>query len=359
MFRSYQLIPSYDNPTRKYLSNVDRITVKPEFQYESLTYTVSANLTITGNGTTTVSIYKGSGSSNWDNQAYSLTPFTAPCTLEFTKQAGTTDNGVSYAMIGWNEDPTTNASWESIDFSAYPYRTDNYSVHHSGPASSNEIQFGTSWSTANTFYLVYDTDGYIRHYNGGTLLFSESYGTGKTVYVDSSFYAVNSTYSAFSNMRVCKFSWNGTRYLDALGQNPFGGANGTANNPFSSPAEARSLGYASGSYYFKSGSMTSPQLLEYQNNYYEDRPWVCVFRSPYNSTATTNKIDLNIPMGGLLVQRDALDIRAAVYWSTPITYTTVGSTGNNTADSGYSPRRIILGYGGGHGIYNTGQSQCN
>lgn len=135
--------------------------------------------------------------------------------------------------------------------------------------------------------------------------------------------------------------------------------NGTINNPFASPQQASDLGYADGNYYFRSGSMSSARLMEFKNNYYDNKPWVCAFRSPYSSTATTNAIDLNIPMGGLLVQRDTLDIRAAVYWSTPITYNSVGGSGNNTADSGYSPRRVILGYGGGHGIYNTGQSQCN
>ena len=105
--------------------------------------------------------------------------------------------------------------------------------------------------------------------------------------------------------------------------------------------------------------MSSPVLLEYQPNYYENKPFCCVFRSPYRSTATTNRIDLNIPMGGLLVQRDTLDLRAAVYWSTPITYNTVGGAGNNTADSGYSPRRVILGNSGGHGIFATNQTQCN
>ena len=134
---------------------------------------------------------------------------------------------------------------------------------------------------------------------------------------------------------------------------------GGIGNPFSSPTEARILGYTSGDYYFKSGSMSSPQLLEFQRDYYENRGWVCVFRSPYRSTATTNRIDLNITMGGLLVQRDALDLRAAVYWSTPITYNTVGGVGNNTADSGYSPRRVILGGSGGHGIFATNQQQCN
>jgi hypothetical protein len=142
---------------------------------------------------------------------------------------------------------------------------------------------------------------------------------------------------------------------------------GSISNPFSSPVQAQSSGSGNlpaGNYYFKSGSMSSPLLLEYQPNYYETKPFCCVFRSPYGSTATTNKIDLSIPMGGLLVQRDALDLRGAVYWSTPITYATVGGSGNNTADSGTgyagsNARRVILGNAGGHGIFNTGQSSCN
>jgi hypothetical protein len=135
---------------------------------------------------------------------------------------------------------------------------------------------------------------------------------------------------------------------------------GILSDPFLSPAEAQSFNTPDGNYYFKSGSMSTAQLLEYKNNYYESKSWVCVFRSPYASTATTNKIDLSIPMGGLLVQRDTLDIRAAVYWSSPITYQTIGNASpRDTADSGYSPRRVMLGYGGGHGIYNTSQDVCS
>lgn len=129
--------------------------------------------------------------------------------------------------------------------------------------------------------------------------------------------------------------------------------------PLASPVAAQAAGLPAGIYEFQSGGMTSPVLMEYQPNYYEGRPFCCVFRSPYGATATTNRIDLNIPMAGLLVQRDTLDLRAAVYWSTPITYNTVGGSGNNTANSGYSPRRVILGGAGGHGIYNTSQTQCN
>ena len=177
-------------------------------EYVTLTYTASGNLTVTGNGTNTVNIFKTSGGNGWDNQAYSLVPFTAPCTIEFNKQAVSGDNGDSYAMIGWNADPTTDASYSSIDYASYPYRTDSYVVYHNGSLVHNS----GSWSTSSKFYIVYGTDGVMRHYNGSTLLYSVNYGTGNTVYVDSSFYSPNATFGGFSNIKVIRSAWNGTNY---------------------------------------------------------------------------------------------------------------------------------------------------
>jgi hypothetical protein len=176
--------------------------------YELLTYTTTGNLTVTGDGPTSVNIFKTSGGLGWDNQAYSTTPFTAPCTIEFNKQAASDDNGLSYAMIGWNADPTTDASYSSIDYASYPYRSDIYSVYH----NASQVHFSGTWNTSNKFYIVYGTDGFIRHYNGSKLLYSVNYGVGNTVYVDSSFYSVNSTFGGFSNIRVTKFTWNGVTY---------------------------------------------------------------------------------------------------------------------------------------------------
>ena len=131
---------------------------------------------------------------------------------------------------------------------------------------------------------------------------------------------------------------------------------GSYSNPFTSPIHAQNRGYPAGNYYFKSGSMNSPQLLEFQPRYYENKPFCCVFRSPVQATATTNKLNLSIPMKGLLVQRDTLDIRAAVYWNNIQVYNT---TSGLTADTGYPYRKVMLGYGGGHGIYNNTQNVCS
>lgn len=133
---------------------------------------------------------------------------------------------------------------------------------------------------------------------------------------------------------------------------------GTASDPFTSPTQAAASGAVSGrSYFFKSGSMSTAIELLFQDLYYDSKPFCLVFRSAYSDKATVNKLGLNIPMGGLLVQRDSQDLRAAVYWNTATTYNAVGGAGI-TADSGYAYRRVILGYNGGHGIYNTSQQQC-
>lgn len=175
---------------------------------ETPVYTVDSGLTATYNGNS-VSIFKTLGPAGWDKQAYSSIPYTAPCTIEFNKLAGVTDNALSYAMIGWNADPTTDASYTSIDWASYPYRTDTYSVYH----NATQVLFSGAWDSSKKFCIVYDTDGYIRHWNGTTLLYSVSKGTGQTVYLDSSFYAVDSTYGGFSNIRIVKRSWNGTQYV--------------------------------------------------------------------------------------------------------------------------------------------------
>lgn len=177
--------------------------------YQLLNFVASGNLTMIGNGTDEVSIYKSSGSNNWDNHAYTTTGFQAPVTLEFFKPADWGDNGASYAMIGWNTDPTSNASYDTIDYAAYPFQQSTYYVYHNG---SNVLASG-SWSSGTKWYLTYDLDGWTRHYNGSTLMYQANRGAGSTVYVDTSFYAVNSTYSRFNNIKVIKKSWNGTAYV--------------------------------------------------------------------------------------------------------------------------------------------------
>jgi hypothetical protein len=134
-------------------------------------------------------------------------------------------------------------------------------------------------------------------------------------------------------------------------------SDGSINYPFGSPDEASRLGATSGnSYYFQFLGMQSPTQMLFQNNYYDGKPFCKVFSSPYASANTLNLLDLNIPMNGLLVQRNTLDIRAAVYFSNQQVYNT---TNGIEADSGYAYRKVMLGHQGGHGIYNDNQNVCN
>ena len=167
-------------------------------------------------------MYRSAAGDGWDASVYSPQPFTAPCTIEFNKLADSGDNGVGYVMIGWNSDPFTNNSYDTLDYAAYPYRSDTYSVYH----NSTQVSFTGAWNPNNKFYIVYGTDGFIRHFNGNVLLFSVNYGTGQTVYFDTSFNSGNQTFGSLANVRVARNAWNGNSYVGSVYTGGTGGSNG-------------------------------------------------------------------------------------------------------------------------------------
>lgn len=179
--------------------------------YLTLNFTgISGTLAVTGNGTSSVDIFKTSGSAAWDAGAYTVQGFTAPLTLEFNKQAAATDNSQSYAMIALDTNPSVDVNFTSMDFASFPYLTNNYSVYDQGI----NVFAATAWSTANKFYLVFETDGTIKHYNGSTLLYTGTGTAGVTRYIDTSFYSTNgSPFSGFTNIRLRRATWNGTTYV--------------------------------------------------------------------------------------------------------------------------------------------------
>lgn len=178
--------------------------------YEEVTFVCPDGFTtITSINSITANMFKTISHAIWDSQVYCLTPFQAPCTIEFNKQAGTIDNGVGYAMISWNTDPLTNASYDSLSYQGYPYAQNEYIAYN----GLTGISTGKTWDSAKKLYITYDQDGYIRHYNGDKLLYEVNFGVGNFVYFDTSFYSVNATYGGFSNVRIIKRSWNGVTYL--------------------------------------------------------------------------------------------------------------------------------------------------
>jgi hypothetical protein len=178
--------------------------------YENVTYTTdnSGNIYISNNGGKNVDMFR-IGSTGWNRQFYSTTSFTAPCTIEYRKNAAASNNGQSYAMISWNVDPTSNSSYNTLDYAAYPYQQNSFVLYNNGAG----ITPSKTWNANEKLYIVYNTDGTLKHYNGSSLLYSVNYGTGKTVYVDTSLYSNNNVYGGFYSVRVRKQAWNGTAYV--------------------------------------------------------------------------------------------------------------------------------------------------
>ena len=281
---------------------------------------------------------------------------------------------ISFDFWSFFDDPTLNvlSRQESI-FGDWNSNRVHFATRWTGSDAGIHFNVNGAWQTTPPTYLkygwnhytvIYDTVSNLKQVYLNSIL-SSSHSTGGNMVIGDFKIGVATDLNQYYRGNISNFkiynraltpaevfqNYNATKPRFNFDQSNFG----SLNNPLPSPVFAQNNNFPAGSYYFSSGSMSSPLLLEYQPSYYENKPFCCVFRSPYRSTATTNRINLNIPMGGLLVQRDTLDLRAAVYWSTPITYNGVY---DNTADSGYSPRRVMLGGSGGHGIYATNQGQC-
>lgn len=133
----------------------------------------------------------------------------------------------------------------------------------------------------------------------------------------------------------------------------------SSSHPAGSPEELRQYGFSqAANYWYKIDTMPSAVQLYTDFTLQDSRPWVRVFSSPYNSTATINEVGKNIPWTGFLVQRNDNSFRGHTYFSTPQLFNTRSSldisTGGNRSGS-----RIFIGNAGGHGIYNASQQPCN
>jgi hypothetical protein len=177
--------------------------------YIPMTFSPSGGITVSRNSTTNIDLAKTGGTDNsWDQGAHTAAIYSQPLTLEFNKTASAGDDGLSYAMIGFNVDPATNNSYDTIDYASYPFMQNNYRLYHNG----SDLGTRAAWSQSNKFYIVY-ANNLIRHYNGSTLLYTSPTYTGNPVGIDSSFYRVNQTNCRFTNVRLTNKIWNGTAYV--------------------------------------------------------------------------------------------------------------------------------------------------
>lgn len=195
---------SIKNWNSRFVANSDGL------QYENLTFTVTAGVTMFGNGTTMVDIEKSTtGDNSWNAQAYTTQGWPAPFTLEFVKlfPDNATDNSRSYTMVSLNTDPTTDANYTSLDYCSYPYVSNNYQVYHNGAFTGTNL----SHSGSLKYYIVYAIDGFIYHYNGSNLLYSANTGSSTTLrYIDSSLYSHG---HGIRRVRGIRRQWNGQTYV--------------------------------------------------------------------------------------------------------------------------------------------------
>jgi hypothetical protein len=160
---------------------------------------------------------KTGGTNNaWDSQVYSQQGYVRGVFVT-SKISSTT----GYAMIGLNSDPTTNASYISIDYAFY-FNNATVSIYESGGSIGS---FG-SYTVDSVAYVTYD--GYnVRYYLDGTLLRTVARSIGSPLHLDSSIYNTN---LAFTNVG-----------FGPMGESGTSGTSGTGFNTVSNPADNRVL----------------------------------------------------------------------------------------------------------------------
>jgi hypothetical protein len=147
----------------------------------------TGQLTFNDTGSKTVS-YDGNdisvtgGSDNtWDTQVYSSEHYASPCVLQFE----TTFNSTYRFMMGLNEDPTTNASFASIDYAWY-LNTSTATIYENGSQAAPDGG-AFSYSIGDKFSIVYDGDN-VYYYHNDTLKRTVTGVGAKDFYLDSSLY---------------------------------------------------------------------------------------------------------------------------------------------------------------------------
>lgn len=119
---------------------------------------------------------KRDGGSDWDSQCYSERGITGGCFAELTA----TDNSC-YFMVGLNSDPTTDASYLSIDYAMYSGTDGNIYCYESGTG----LGLLGALTPGTTCRVLYD-DNFIRYFINGDEVRSVRTTSGRKFHFDSS-----------------------------------------------------------------------------------------------------------------------------------------------------------------------------
>jgi hypothetical protein len=151
-------------------------------EFTPATNSPAVPFTVTGNciaGTSTIK--KVGGSAAWDSQAYSVASFENGCQLTFQMA-----NITSTVVMGLNTDPTTNASFTSIDY-AFGITNSGYVFYESNVIVGSTVTF----AVGSTFMIRHDGEQ-IQYFVNGILVRTVPDIRNRTFFFDSSFNTLNS-----------------------------------------------------------------------------------------------------------------------------------------------------------------------
>ena len=158
-------------------------------QFTDLAYTPGGPITLVGNATiSTNTISKNSGVAAWDTQAYSTQSFTGSGGVSF--KFGTLDK---LCMGAINSDPTTDASFTSLDFAIFANSTGILEIYESGVS----IGVVGTFTTANVFQILYSGTT-VTYLKDGIVFRTVSTSAGRTFYFDSSLSFVGAQINSIS-----------------------------------------------------------------------------------------------------------------------------------------------------------------
>jgi hypothetical protein len=176
-----------DTSGKAYVGGNEVITTANINNYSTGGGTTAINWIITGSGVTSSNggrtLSRPVHNDIWDSQAYSDFSITSGAYFS-CRLGGEGDGGNNHIMIGLNEDPTTNASYTSIDYCIY---FDNGEVR---PYENGAAIGGTSFTwNVNSVYSIEYTNSQIIYRQDGVTKRTVNTSSGRTFFVDSSFHS--------------------------------------------------------------------------------------------------------------------------------------------------------------------------
>ena len=131
-----------------------------------------SDVVITNNNTSSVNIFRQTGSDSWNVGAYTQ-EFKPPLTIEFNKAGPSSDNAQAYTMSGglptemlssMIADPNESYHW---GYNFYPVATNNpVQIYEKEWSAGTKTTYNVgSWTSGNLFRISFYPDGRVKYYN--------------------------------------------------------------------------------------------------------------------------------------------------------------------------------------------------